>query len=281
MPDSKQLVRQLRNTFRRLGYGFQVVTNGIANRDRIHRQTCVTQSDRQHIVEFASATADHSTRTLHFLGLVELFLQFPALANIAGYSFNRHRQSGIVVDRDASQLEPARAAVLSSDAECHRITRRLDECMWSQFPLIVRMNNFRAKIRISVKLLRRIARNIEHCRADIFVLTNGMNPAAEDRVFGTRRYESEQLFRFLDRMLHLHLFRYIDENSPQPNRLTVLHIDKHRVAKPHSMAIGMDHAVLQLMIPSHGCRTHVCLCLLYTSDAADERSSVDLGGRRI
>ena len=25
----------------------------------------------------------------------------------------------------------------------------------------------------------------------------------------------------------------------------------------------------------------VCLCLLYTSDAADERSSVDLGGRRI
>ena len=25
----------------------------------------------------------------------------------------------------------------------------------------------------------------------------------------------------------------------------------------------------------------VCTCLLYTSDAADERSSVDLGGRRI
>ena len=25
----------------------------------------------------------------------------------------------------------------------------------------------------------------------------------------------------------------------------------------------------------------VCVCLLYTSDAADERSSVDLGGRRI
>ena len=24
-----------------------------------------------------------------------------------------------------------------------------------------------------------------------------------------------------------------------------------------------------------------CFCLLYTSDAADERSSVDLGGRRI
>ena len=25
----------------------------------------------------------------------------------------------------------------------------------------------------------------------------------------------------------------------------------------------------------------ICFCLLYTSDAADERSSVDLGGRRI
>ena len=31
------------------------------------------------------------------------------------------------------------------------------------------------------------------------------------------------------------------------------------------------------------CRRHKLwyLCLLYTSDAADERSSVDLGGRRI
>ena len=27
--------------------------------------------------------------------------------------------------------------------------------------------------------------------------------------------------------------------------------------------------------------THFGICLLYTSDAADERSSVDLGGRRI
>ena len=27
--------------------------------------------------------------------------------------------------------------------------------------------------------------------------------------------------------------------------------------------------------------THARICLLYTSDAADERSSVDLGGRRI
>ena len=28
-------------------------------------------------------------------------------------------------------------------------------------------------------------------------------------------------------------------------------------------------------------RTDLIACLLYTSDAADERSSVDLGGRRI
>ena len=30
-----------------------------------------------------------------------------------------------------------------------------------------------------------------------------------------------------------------------------------------------------------GANPQVVLCLLYTSDAADERSSVDLGGRRI
>ena len=29
------------------------------------------------------------------------------------------------------------------------------------------------------------------------------------------------------------------------------------------------------------CGVEACSCLLYTSDAADERSSVDLGGRRI
>ena len=29
------------------------------------------------------------------------------------------------------------------------------------------------------------------------------------------------------------------------------------------------------------CHAHHATCLLYTSDAADERSSVDLGGRRI
>ena len=34
-------------------------------------------------------------------------------------------------------------------------------------------------------------------------------------------------------------------------------------------------------IESYNWVTHFDLCLLYTSDAADERSSVDLGGRRI
>ena len=33
--------------------------------------------------------------------------------------------------------------------------------------------------------------------------------------------------------------------------------------------------------PQAGARAEAVLCLLYTSDAADERSSVDLGGRRI
>ena len=39
-----------------------------------------------------------------------------------------------------------------------------------------------------------------------------------------------------------------------------------------------------LQISKHGLRYFhaiVSTCLLYTSDAADERSSVDLGGRRI
>ena len=37
------------------------------------------------------------------------------------------------------------------------------------------------------------------------------------------------------------------------------------------------------VVPIERLGAHVlaCACLLYTSDAADERSSVDLGGRRI
>ena len=40
--------------------------------------------------------------------------------------------------------------------------------------------------------------------------------------------------------------------------------------------------VVDLSSGDHGVSCpKVCACLLYTSDAADERSSVDLGGRRI
>ena len=40
-----------------------------------------------------------------------------------------------------------------------------------------------------------------------------------------------------------------------------------------AMATAPSHAICEVIV----CET----CLLYTSDAADERSSVDLGGRRI
>ena len=39
-----------------------------------------------------------------------------------------------------------------------------------------------------------------------------------------------------------------------------------------------DHPAAQVLADV---AERACACLLYTSDAADERSSVDLGGRRI
>ena len=41
----------------------------------------------------------------------------------------------------------------------------------------------------------------------------------------------------------------------------------------------LDHADQPVAL--QGIIEHLQICLLYTSDAADERSSVDLGGRRI
>ena len=41
------------------------------------------------------------------------------------------------------------------------------------------------------------------------------------------------------------------------------------------------HAIISRLMPEHDPVHKVTICLLYTSDAADERSSVDLGGRRI
>src|SRR5678815_98505 len=46
-----------------------------------------------------------------------------------------------------------------------------------------------------------------------------------------------------------------------------------RSSKPGQVVLGLHFSVLHLAFPIP--------CLLYTSDAADERSSVDLGGRRI
>ena len=40
-------------------------------------------------------------------------------------------------------------------------------------------------------------------------------------------------------------------------------------------------ADLIIPVPDSGTPAAIGYCLLYTSDAADERSSVDLGGRRI
>ena len=58
-------------------------------------------------------------------------------------------------------------------------------------------------------------------------------------------------------------------DSYENNRLAVAchQVDFARGAAP---VVGQDDVALRFQI-----------CLLYTSDAADERSSVDLGGRRI
>ena len=45
-------------------------------------------------------------------------------------------------------------------------------------------------------------------------------------------------------------------------------------------AVGEDTAICRDIVSKLAIRNR-CVCLLYTSDAADERSSVDLGGRRI
>ena len=45
--------------------------------------------------------------------------------------------------------------------------------------------------------------------------------------------------------------------------------------------LRLHSLVLRLLAPEVARLDRVGACLLYTSDAADERSSVDLGGRRI
>ena len=51
----------------------------------------------------------------------------------------------------------------------------------------------------------------------------------------------------------------------------------HRSTDP---ADGEDYVYGHLFLDAAP-TVFACFCLLYTSDAADERSSVDLGGRRI
>ena len=48
-----------------------------------------------------------------------------------------------------------------------------------------------------------------------------------------------------------------------------------------SRADGLDVVFVSYLERAVVDRAYITNCLLYTSDAADERSSVDLGGRRI
>ena len=58
--------------------------------------------------------------------------------------------------------------------------------------------------------------------------------------------------------------------------------DRHRIPLDQ---LKIDRSFVQKLLNCRETRdvvrTIINLCLLYTSDAADERSSVDLGGRRI
>ena len=52
-------------------------------------------------------------------------------------------------------------------------------------------------------------------------------------------------------------------------------------ARIGGLAVGLRAAAPGEVVVREALVVRVDLCLLYTSDAADERSSVDLGGRRI
>ena len=62
-----------------------------------------------------------------------------------------------------------------------------------------------------------------------------------------------------------------DVYKRQPERV-------HEIANPLGAFADLACEVAEQNNPNHPCHY---ACLLYTSDAADERSSVDLGGRRI
>ena len=54
---------------------------------------------------------------------------------------------------------------------------------------------------------------------------------------------------------------------------------KPSMFNPKVLMIGLPIFVVQL-VAVYFITANILLCLLYTSDAADERSSVDFGGRR-
>ena len=49
----------------------------------------------------------------------------------------------------------------------------------------------------------------------------------------------------------------------------------------HNGARSVEETIISLLNQCFTAFELIIVCLLYTSDAADERSSVDLGGRRI
>ena len=58
--------------------------------------------------------------------------------------------------------------------------------------------------------------------------------------------------------------------------------DRFEALKDFSEVTHFTHyTVAHAHLGAYGFVTMIYFCLLYTSDAADERSSVDLGGRRI
>ena len=57
--------------------------------------------------------------------------------------------------------------------------------------------------------------------------------------------------------------------------------DRHDIAHQILLSFGICNHKNKVVILCGIDKAKDFLCLLYTSDAADERSSVDLGGRRI
>src|SRR5678816_1118594 len=68
----------------------------------------------------------------------------------------------------------------------------------------------------------------------------------------------------------------IKHRPPKPEQGIVFYLKGH--VNLHNLITGDQQRPATVALFSH--QTDRKICLLYTSDAADERSSVDLGGRR-